>query len=61
MKQISLTALKQLKADEIRDGGCLEVTADGEHLAYLIVGAMEEMRGQITTRASMIDKARGKI
>ena len=60
MKQISLTAFKRMSAEEMKESPCMELVADGVHVAYIIVGAEQEMRGQITTRASMIDAARGK-
>jgi len=49
-----------MSAKEIREGPCLEAVADGEHIAYIIIGAEQEMRREIIGRASMIDAARGK-
>jgi len=49
-----------MSAEEMKESPCMELVADGVHVAYIIVGAEQEMRGQITTRASMIDAARGK-
>ena len=60
MKQVTISQLKKMKVEEIKDGGCFEVVADGEHLFYAIVGAEQEMRSQIIGRASMIDASRGK-
>jgi len=60
MKQVTLTQLRRKTAQQIRDGGCFEVLADGERVAIVIVGAIEEMRQAIVGRASQIDLARGK-
>lgn len=60
MNQISVSKLKQLTATKIKDGGCFEIVSDGEHVAFVIVGAIEEMKQRITTSASQIDLARGK-
>ena len=60
MKQVSLTQFRAMSAKEIREGPCLEAVADGEHIAYIIIGAEQEMRREIIGRASMIDAARGK-
>jgi len=60
MKQISISKLKQLTAQEIKDGGCFEIVADGEHVAFVIVGAIELMKQMIIGQASQIDLARGK-
>lgn len=60
MKQISISKLKQLSAEEIKDGGCFEIVADGEPVAIVIVGAIEEMKQRIVVSASQIDLARGK-
>ena len=60
MKQVSISKLKQLTAEQIKDGGCFEIGADGEPVAIVIVGAIEEMKQRIATSASQIDLARGK-
>lgn len=60
MNQVSVSRLKQLTAREIKDGGCLEIVADGEHVAFVIVGAIETMKQRIITSASQLDLARGK-
>jgi len=60
MKQVSISKLKQLTAQEIKDGGCFEIVADGEHVAFVIVGAIELMKQMIIGQASQIDLARGK-
>ena len=59
MKQIPITELKRMTAEEIREGPCFEVMADGKHLFYAIVGTEAEMRTQIASQASMIDASRG--
>ena len=60
MKQVSISKVKQLTAQEIKDGGCFEIISDGEPVAIVIVGAIEEMKQRITASASQIDLARGK-
>jgi len=60
MKQISVSKLKQMTATQIKDGGCFEVVADSEHVAFVIVGAISLMKDKIRVCASQIDASRGK-
>jgi len=60
MKQVSISKLKQLTAEQIKEGGCFEIVSDGEHVAFVIVGAIELMKQTIIGQASQIDLARGK-
>lgn len=60
MKDISVSKLKQMSAKEIKESGCLELKADGEHVAYVIVGTEGEMKTRIEATASQIDAGRGK-
>ena len=60
MKQVSITRIKQLTAKEIKDGGCFEIVSDGEHVAFVMVGAVELMKERIIGQASQMDLARGK-
>lgn len=60
MKLVPISKFKQMTAREIREGPCVEVVSDGEHLFYAIVGTEAEMRVQIASQASMIDASRGK-
>jgi len=60
MKQISVSKLKQLTATQIRDGGCFEIVADSEHVALVVVGAVEEMKNRIVVAMGQIDASRGK-
>ena len=60
MKQIPISQLKQMKTQEIKDGGCLELTSDGEVIAILIVGGVSVMNDRIRVCASQIDASRGK-
>ena len=60
MNQVSVSRLKRLTAREIEDGGCLEIVADGEHVAFVIVGAISLMKDKIRVCASQIDAMRGK-
>lgn len=60
MKQVPMTKFKQMSAEEIEDGGCFELTKDGEPVAQVIVGTEGEMRTRIEGIASQIDASRGK-
>jgi uncharacterized protein YuzE len=60
MKQVTISKLKQVTAKEIRDGGCFELTSDGEVVAIVIVGAESLMKDKIRAAASQIDAMRGK-
>jgi len=60
MKQVTITQLKQLTAGEIKDGGCFELTSDGEVVAIVIVGAISLMKDKIRVCASQIDAMRRK-
>lgn len=60
MKQIPISQLKQMTTQEIKDGGCLELTSDGEVIAILIVGGVSVMNDRIRVCASQIDASRGK-
>jgi len=59
MKQISFTQFKKLPAKDIREGGCYSVTADGEPLCIVVVGAREGMQTEILSRCGVIDASRG--
>ena len=60
MKTISLSEFRKLKAEEIKNGPCLEITSDGTPVALLIVGAESGMRDKIIGAAGQIDAGRGK-
>jgi hypothetical protein len=60
MKDISISRLKKMLAEEIRESGCFELTADSQHVAYVIVGTEGEMKTRIEAIASQIDAGRGK-
>jgi len=60
MKQISISKVKQMTAQEIKDGGCFEIVADEQPVAIVIVGAVEVMKQRMVALASQIDLARGK-
>ena len=59
MKQLSFTEFKKLLARDVAEGGCYNVTADGEPLCIVVVGAREAMRVEILTRCGVIDASRG--
>lgn len=60
MKQISISKLKQMSGDDIKDSGCFTIVKDDEQIAIVIVGAVQEMKSRLHTLASQIDLARGK-
>jgi len=60
VKQMTISNFRIQTAEEIREGGCVDVVSNGEHVFYAIVGAKEEMANQIVSRASQIDASRGK-
>lgn len=60
MKDIPISELRKMSADDIRNGGCLRIMADGEPVAIVIVGAIQAMQDKIIAQASMIDAMRGK-
>jgi len=60
MKEVSLTELKKLSAEGLKDSPCFQVTVNCEPVAIVIVGAMEGMKDRIRVLASQLDAARGK-
>lgn len=60
MKQISISKLKQMTGDDIKNGGCFRIVKDDEEIAIVIVGAIQEMKTKIEVCASQIDAMRGK-
>jgi len=60
MKQIPISKVKQMTAQEIKEGGCFEIVSDGESVAIVSVGAIEMMKQKIMALASQIDLSRGK-
>jgi hypothetical protein len=60
LKTISLSEFKKLTSDQIKEGPCLEITSNCEHLAFLVVGSQEGMRDRISGISSQIDAGRGK-
>ena len=60
MEQIPISKVKQMTAQEIKEGGCFEIVSDGESVAIVIVGAIEMMNQKIMVMASQIDLSRGK-
>jgi len=60
MKEVSISKLKQMTGDEIKDGGCFTIVKDDEEIAIVIVGAIQEMKSKIMVLASQIDLMRGK-
>jgi len=60
MKEVSISKLKQMTGDDIKEGGCFRIMKDEEEIAIVIVGAIQEMRYKILASASQIDLMRGK-
>ena len=59
MKKISWTQLKQKTISEIEEGECLEVTADGSMVFYVIIKPEQIMLDRVEGICSQIDKSRG--
>jgi hypothetical protein len=59
-KQISLSEFKKLSAKDIKESPCLEITSDGTHLFFAVIGSQEGMRDKIQGYSSQIDAGRGK-
>ena len=59
MKQVSKSEFNRMSCQEIKEGECLELTSDGNHVAYIVVGAVEDMKVQIVGRMSQIEAMRG--
>ena len=59
MLSISLTKFKQMTSEEVLSGPCMEITSDGKCICYVVVGAKEEMKNEITTRMGLINASRG--
>jgi len=49
-----------MKAGEIKDSPCVEVTSDGDPLFICVVGVTGNMKTTITGHCSQIDAAMGK-
>ncbi len=60
MHQSPISEFKLLKVQEIKDSPCLELTADGETLCYVIIGVEGDMQHRIRGIMSQIDGMRGK-
>lgn len=61
MKTVTFTEFKRIitNPEEVKEGSCLEVTFNCEHLGLFIVGAVEGMRSKLFVLASQIDAMRG--
>ena len=59
MKQVSKSQFNAMSCQKVKEGECLELTSDGNHVAYIVVGAVEDMKVQIVARISQIDAMRG--
>lgn len=60
MKQMAIGKFKLLKVEEIKDSPCLELTADGQHLCYVLIGVAGDMMHRIKGIMSQVDAMRGK-
>ena len=61
MIQIAFSDFKRMNVDGVKASPCLELTADGDHLCFVIIGTQGEMRNIIKSRAGQIDAANGKF
>ena len=59
MLSIALTKLKQMTSEDILSSPCMEITSDGKCICYVVIGAREEMKNEITTRMGLINASRG--
>jgi len=60
MKEVSISELRKMSADQIKESGCFRIMADGEPVAIVIVGAIQVMQDKIMALGSQIDSMRGK-
>lgn len=60
MKQMPVGQFKLLKSPEIKNSPCIEITSDGDHLCYVIIGVQGDMMHRIKGIMSQIDAMRGK-
>ena len=64
MKTIGITEFKKFvtsaSAAKLKDMQSVEITADGEPVAILVIGAREAMRDMIKGYAGQSDAGRGK-
>ncbi len=58
MKKVSLSELKKLSAQQLKDGPSLEVTADGAHLGFFILGSAGPMHERLAVAANQVDLGR---
>jgi len=59
VKTISQTEMKLLKASQLKDGECLNVTADGETIGYFVANPQGEMKARIEGICGLIDNSKG--
>jgi hypothetical protein len=60
LKKIAISELRKMTAEQLKESPALEVTADGEHVGFLIIDSESVMRERIAAQASQIDAGRGK-
>ncbi len=51
--------MKLLKASQLKDGECLNVTADGETIGYFVANPQGEMKARIEGICGLIDNSKG--
>jgi len=59
MKQVSISKLKQMSGEDIKDSPCFEIVCDDQAIAIVITSAVENMNDTIKALASQIDASRG--
>jgi len=60
MKQISVSKLRQMSVEDIKNSSSFQLLADGEEIAIVVVGAQQLARDKIITIAGQMDVVRGK-
>ncbi len=60
MKQITISKLKTMPVEDIKNSGSFQLMADGEEIAIVVVGAQQLARDKVITVAGQVDVVRGK-
>ena len=59
MKKITLSEFKKLPAEELQKSPCLELTFNGQTVAFIVIGSDGEMKERIKGLSGLIDSGRG--
>lgn len=63
MQVLSLSEFRTLlrqNTPELRNGDCVEVVADGEHIGFFIVGSQQLMRDRVRSYCGIIDAGKSR-